>query len=87
MLLKNRYLRHLDVADVDQTASSLVYFTTVLRMNQDRHNDTLKVIDISRPNPECMQHFDSTHFASLLGSMLKVNSLNKHLKGRLLQTE
>ncbi|XP_076684644.1 uncharacterized protein LOC143377350 isoform X2 [Andrena cerasifolii] len=73
-LLKNQHLLYLNVADVDQTASSLIYFIMVLSSDQEISNRTLKSLDISRPNPGCMYHFDSTHFASVIGHMLKNNS-------------
>ncbi|XP_033210485.1 uncharacterized protein LOC117168790 isoform X2 [Belonocnema kinseyi] len=72
-LAKNQYLKHLDVAEVDQTISSLVYYTTVLRFDQDQYSKTLKILDISRPNPGYMCNFDSAHWATLIGSMLKFN--------------
>ncbi|XP_034943748.1 leucine-rich repeat-containing protein 34-like [Chelonus insularis] len=74
MLLNNPYIEHLDVAEVDQTLSSLIYFITVLRPDQNNFNNTLKVLDLSRPLPDFMQTFDSFHFATLIGAMLKVNT-------------
>ncbi|XP_043289014.1 leucine-rich repeat-containing protein 74A-like [Venturia canescens] len=79
MLSKNRWLRELNVAEVDQTASSLVYFTTILRHDQDLHNATLKTLNISSPHPGCMYYFDSAHFATLIGSMLKTNKCLQNL--------
>nr|XP_031830943.1 uncharacterized protein LOC116426299 [Nomia melanderi] len=74
LLLQNEHLLHLNVADVDQTASSLIYFIMVLSQDQKDYNETLKCLDISRPNPGCMYYFDSVHFASVIGHMLKHNS-------------
>lgn len=65
---------HLNVSEVDQTASSLIYFIMVLSSEQEISNTTLKSLDISRPNPGCMYYFDSVHFANVIGHMLKVIS-------------
>ncbi|XP_078043494.1 uncharacterized protein LOC144473476 [Augochlora pura] len=73
-LLKNMHLIRLNVAEVDQTGSSLIYFIMVLSQEQDIYNKTLKHLDISRPNPGCMHYFDSDHFASIIGHMLKHNT-------------
>ncbi|XP_024943228.1 uncharacterized protein LOC107270067 isoform X2 [Cephus cinctus] len=73
LLLKNPYIRYLDVAEVDQTISSLVYFTTVMRNDQNQYNDTLKILDISRPNSEFKYYFDTEHFATVLGELLRFN--------------
>ncbi|XP_033337961.2 uncharacterized protein LOC117227102 isoform X2 [Megalopta genalis] len=74
LLLKNMHLIWLNVAEIDQTASSLIYFIAVLSQDQDICNVTLKHLDISRPNPGCMHYFDSVHFASVIGHMLKRNT-------------
>lgn len=71
-LLKNKHTNTLNVAEVDQTASSLIYFIMVLSSNRKVSNRTLENIDISRPNPGCMYYFDSAHFADVIGYMLKV---------------
>ncbi|XP_076652860.1 uncharacterized protein LOC143359082 [Halictus rubicundus] len=73
-LLGNKHLLRLSVAEVDQTASSLIYFIMVLSQDQIVCNVTLKYLDISRPNPGCMYYFDSLHFASVIGHMLKHNT-------------
>ena len=72
---KNKYLRQLDIAEVDQTISSLVYYTTVLRCDQNQYAKSLAILDISRPNPGHMNYLDSAHFATLIGLMLKVIEL------------
>lgn len=72
LLLKNPYLEYLDIAEVDQTISSLIYFTTVMRLDQPMYNETLKILDISRPNPGCMYFFNAEQFATLIGHMLRV---------------
>lgn len=72
MLCNNLYIEHIEVAEVDQTISSLIYFTTIMRSDQVEFNNCLKILDISRPNPAYMNNFDSSHFAYLIGSMLKV---------------
>ncbi|XP_043502698.1 leucine-rich repeat-containing protein 34-like [Polistes fuscatus] len=74
LLLKNPYLKYLDVAEVDQTISSLIYFTTVMRLDQPIHNETLNILDISRPNPGCMYYFNAEQFATLIGHMLRNNT-------------
>ncbi|XP_076631810.1 uncharacterized protein LOC143346957 [Colletes latitarsis] len=73
-LLKNKYVSYLNVAEVDQTASSLIYFIMVLSSEQITFNTTLKSLDISRPNPGFMYYFDSVHFSSVIGHMLKNNT-------------
>ncbi|XP_076397601.1 ribonuclease inhibitor isoform X2 [Megachile rotundata] len=73
-LLKNKHINSLNVAEVDQTASSLIYFIMVLSSDQKVSNRTLKNIDISRPKPGCMYYFDSAHFADVIGYMLKCNT-------------
>ncbi|XP_054016458.1 leucine-rich repeat-containing protein 34 [Hylaeus anthracinus] len=73
-LLKNECIRRLNVAQVDQTASSLIYFIGVLSPEEEISNTTLKCLDISRPNPGCMYYFDSAHFSSVIGHMLKGNT-------------
>ncbi|XP_048505041.1 uncharacterized protein LOC105686975 [Athalia rosae] len=72
-LLKNSHLRYLDVAEVDQTASSLVYFTTVMRWDQDEYNQTLRILDLSRPNTGHMYVLDTAHLANVIGCMLRFN--------------
>ncbi|XP_076232891.1 uncharacterized protein LOC143178245 [Calliopsis andreniformis] len=72
-LLKNKHILHLNVSEVNQTASSLIYFMMVLSSEQEDSNVTLKSLDISRPNPGCMYYFDSVHFANIIGHMLKYN--------------
>lgn len=62
----------LNIADVNQTASELIYFMMVLSSDQEVSNETLKSLDISGPNPGCMYYFDSAHFADVIGHMLKV---------------
>ncbi|XP_035741061.1 leucine-rich repeat-containing protein 34-like isoform X2 [Vespa mandarinia] len=74
LLLKNPYLEYLDIAEVDQTISSLIYFTTVMRLDQPIYNETLKILDISRPNPGCMYFFNAEQFATLIGHMLRNNT-------------
>nr|XP_050861928.1 leucine-rich repeat-containing protein 34-like [Vespula vulgaris] len=74
LLLKNPYLEYLDIAEVDQTISSLIYFTTVMRLDQPMYNETLKILDISRPNPGCMYFFNAEQFATLIGHMLRNNT-------------
>ncbi|KAK0176639.1 hypothetical protein PV328_000756 [Microctonus aethiopoides] len=74
MLCNNLYIEHIEVAEVDQTISSLIYFTTIMRSDQVEFNNCLKILDISRPNPAYMNDFDSSHFAYLIGSMLKTNT-------------
>lgn len=54
---------------MDQTASSLMYFITNLRHDQDWHNNTLKALDISRP---ILGYVDTEHLADAIGYMLKV---------------
>lgn len=71
-LLENKHLVTLNVAEVDQSASSLIYFVMVLSSEQEVSNNTLRDLDISRPNPGCMYYFDSAHFADVIGHMLKV---------------
>ncbi|XP_043256279.1 leucine-rich repeat-containing protein 34-like [Colletes gigas] len=73
-LLKNKYVTYLNVAEVGQTASSLIYFIMVLSSEQTTSNTTLKSLDISRPNPGFMYYFDSVHFSSVIGHMLKNNT-------------
>ncbi|XP_076757286.1 uncharacterized protein LOC143427239 [Xylocopa sonorina] len=73
-LLKNTHMQSLNVADVNQTASGLIYFVMTLSSDQLLSNRTLKRLDISRPNPGFMYYFDSTHFADLIGHMLKHNT-------------
>ncbi|XP_076300796.1 uncharacterized protein LOC143218980 [Lasioglossum baleicum] len=73
-VLENKHLLRLNVAEVDQTASSLIYFIMVLSQDQEHCNVTLKWLDLSRPNPGCMYYFDSLHFASVIGHMLKHNT-------------
>ncbi|CAG2062406.1 unnamed protein product, partial [Timema podura] len=70
LLACNSNLRHLDVAETDQTISSLVYFTAVLRHDQGT-NETLQILDLSRPLGPHMHSFDSAHFAESLGQMLR----------------
>ncbi|XP_023288166.1 uncharacterized protein LOC105704107 [Orussus abietinus] len=72
-LLRNPYLRHLDVAEIDQSTSSLVWFTTVMSWNQDVYNETLKILNISRPNPAHMYFIDTSDFAEKIGAMLRYN--------------
>ncbi|KAK2577609.1 hypothetical protein KPH14_005217, partial [Odynerus spinipes] len=74
LLLKNSHLEYLDIAEVDQTISSLIYFTTIMRLDQSVYNETLKVLDISRPNPGCMYFFNAEQFADLVGHMLRYNT-------------
>lgn len=71
-LLKNKHINNLNIADVNQTASTLIYFIMVLSSDQEISNKSLKSLDISRPNPKCMYYFDSAHFADMIGHMLKV---------------
>ncbi|KZC11388.1 Leucine-rich repeat-containing protein 34, partial [Dufourea novaeangliae] len=73
-LLQNEHVLYLNVADVDQSISSLLYFITNLNQALEVCNVTLKCLDISRPNPGWMYNFDSAHFASVIGLMLKHNS-------------
>nr|CAD7441641.1 unnamed protein product [Timema bartmani] len=73
LLACNSNLRHLDVAETDQTISSLVYFTAVLRHDQGT-NETLQILDLSRPLGPHMHSFDSAHFAESLGQMLRYNT-------------
>ncbi|KAK0166722.1 hypothetical protein PV327_004212 [Microctonus hyperodae] len=74
MLCNNLHIEQIEVAEVDQTISSLIYFTTIMRSDQVKYNNCLKILDISRPNPAYMNNFDSSHFAYLIGSMLKINT-------------
>ncbi|XP_017791103.1 PREDICTED: leucine-rich repeat-containing protein 34-like [Habropoda laboriosa] len=78
-LLKNKYIHSLNVAEVNQTASSLIYFMMVLSSDQEISNGTLKSLNISRPNPGCMYYFDSVHFADVIGHMLQHNTTLKAL--------
>ena len=71
-LLENKYVCSLNIADVNQTASSLIYFIMVLSSDQEVSNRTLESLDISRPYPGCMYYFDSAHFADVIGHMLRV---------------
>ncbi|XP_050492622.1 leucine-rich repeat-containing protein 34-like isoform X2 [Bombus huntii] len=73
-LLENKYMCSLNIADVNQTASDLIYFMMVLSSDQEVFNETLKSLDISGPNPGCMYYFDSAHFADVIGHMLKCNT-------------
>ncbi|CAL7942400.1 unnamed protein product [Xylocopa violacea] len=73
-LLENTHVQSLNVADVNQTASSLIYFIMTLSSDQLLSNKTLKRLDISRPNPGFMYYFDSAHFADVIGHMLKHNT-------------
>ncbi|KAK9305719.1 hypothetical protein QLX08_003462 [Tetragonisca angustula] len=73
-LLENNCVRSLNIADVNQTASSLIYFIMVLSSDQEVSNKTLESLDISRPNPGCMYYFDSAHFADVIGHMLRYNT-------------
>jgi hypothetical protein len=73
MIARNTFIKHLELADTDQTESSLVYFTTILRPNQQYFNSTLKILDLSRPIPQCKYaKFDSSHIATIIGIMLRV---------------
>ncbi|XP_017754461.1 PREDICTED: leucine-rich repeat-containing protein 34-like [Eufriesea mexicana] len=73
-LLENKHMCSLNIADVNQTASSLIYFMMVLSADQEISNKCLKSLDISRPNPGYMYYFDSAHFADVIGHMLKYNT-------------
>nr|XP_034185128.1 uncharacterized protein LOC117606586 isoform X1 [Osmia lignaria]XP_034185129.1 uncharacterized protein LOC117606586 isoform X1 [Osmia lignaria]XP_034185130.1 uncharacterized protein LOC117606586 isoform X1 [Osmia lignaria]XP_034185131.1 uncharacterized protein LOC117606586 isoform X1 [Osmia lignaria]XP_034185132.1 uncharacterized protein LOC117606586 isoform X1 [Osmia lignaria]XP_034185133.1 uncharacterized protein LOC117606586 isoform X1 [Osmia lignaria]XP_034185134.1 uncharacterized prot len=73
-LLKNKHIVALNVAEVDQSASSLIYFVMGLSSEQEISNNTLRDLDISRPNPGFMYYFDSVHFADVIGHMLKNNT-------------
>ncbi|XP_060829948.1 uncharacterized protein LOC132914661 [Bombus pascuorum] len=73
-LLENKHMCSLNIADVNQTASDLIYFMMVLSSDQEVSNETLKSLDISGPNPGCMYYFDSAHFADVIGHMLKYNT-------------
>ncbi|XP_043602771.1 leucine-rich repeat-containing protein 34-like isoform X3 [Bombus pyrosoma] len=73
-LLENKHMCSLNIADVNQTASELIYFMMVLSSDQEVSNETLKSLDISGPNPGCMYYFDSAHFADVIGHMLKYNT-------------
>lgn len=72
-LLENEHMQSLNVAEANQTASSLIYFMMVLSSDQETSNKTLKTLDIGRPNPGCMYFFDSAHFADVIGHMLSVS--------------
>ncbi|CAK9818361.1 Leucine-rich repeat-containing protein 34 [Anthophora quadrimaculata] len=78
-LLENKHIDNLNVAEVNQTASSLIYFMMVLSSDQEIFNGNLKSLDIGRPNPGCMYYFDSTHFADVIGHMLRHNTTLKVL--------
>ncbi|XP_058790591.1 FERM domain-containing protein C-like [Phymastichus coffea] len=72
---KNIYIERLEVADIDQTEESLIYFTTILRTDQEYHNKSLKILDLSRPITECLYYkFNSQHIAEAIGSMLRSNA-------------
>ncbi|OXU24811.1 hypothetical protein TSAR_016590 [Trichomalopsis sarcophagae] len=76
----NIAIKRLDVAEIDQTESSLIYFTTVLRSDQRIFNETLKILDLSCPIPQCRySKFDSSHIANAIGLMLRYNVILEEL--------
>nr|CAD7418605.1 unnamed protein product [Timema cristinae] len=81
LLACNSNIRHLDVAETDQTISSLMYFTAVLRNDQGT-NETLQILDLSRPLGPHMHVFASAHFAESLGQMLRIKVCNNVTRPR-----
>lgn len=70
---KNIYIERLEVADIDQTEESLIYFITILRPDQEFCNKSLKALDLSRPIMKSLDYkFNSQHVAAAIGSMLRV---------------
>ncbi|XP_044729724.1 leucine-rich repeat-containing protein 34-like [Chrysoperla carnea] len=74
LLATNPILEHLDLAETDQTLSSLAFITTSLR--EDRgFNKNIKVLDISRIIPSFIRsQYQSGHLAETIGDMLKFNT-------------
>lgn len=72
-IAENTTLEHLDLSETDQNKTSLTYFITVLRTDQQPFNKTLKILNLSRPIPDFLySKIKSRHLAEITGSMLKV---------------
>lgn len=68
-------LKHLDVAETDQTVGGIQYFLSMIR-DDIGTNSTLKVLDISRILPQApLYQYDPMDLAHTVGVMLKVAHL------------
>lgn len=75
ILAENQNIEYLDIAETDQTLSSIAFLTATIR--EDRgYNHSIKVLNISRviPNFERYQ-YQTSHLAETVGEMLRVSKL------------
>lgn len=74
--MTNSYLRHLDIAEMDMHMNSLVHILGALRHLDRGSNDTLTILDLSRPLGPLYHQFQADQWAERIGQMLQVGGLN-----------
>lgn len=73
LVAKSDSLLHLDIAETDQTLSSIQYYIQILNKHYKTASQ-LRVLDISRIIPTSNRYpYDSAHLAASLGNMLACN--------------